>query len=73
MHAPMRVGAVLCCLGALCARASADEAAAEPYFLEGVRQYQSGDFHAAHDAFSQCLQLSATRTDCMTNVREASA
>ena len=37
------------------------------------REYESGNFQAAHDAFARCLQLSATRTDCMTNVREASA
>ena len=70
----MRVGAFLCSLGALWAASalaepSADEVAAEPYFLDGVREYESGNFQAAHDAFARCLQLSATRTDCMTNVR----
>ena len=51
--------------------ASCDEeskAASEPYFLLGIRAYTSGDLQQAHDAFTQCLELEATRTDCMTNL-----
>ena len=41
---------------------------AEKHFLEGFHAYQNGELQAAHDSFSTCLKLNATRTDCMTNL-----
>ena len=41
---------------------------AEEVFRDGVHFYEQGDYQAAHDAFSSCLQLSPTRLDCMTNL-----
>lgn len=41
---------------------------ANDYFLSGISAYQAGDLQKAHDHFSQCLELDAKRTDCMTNL-----
>ena len=41
---------------------------AEPYFLAGLQHYEVQDYDKAHDAFAKCLEITATRTDCMTNL-----
>ena len=51
----------------LAACAQAPDASEVP-FLQGVRFYQSGNHHAARDAFDECLRLRPERTDCMTNL-----
>ena len=36
--------------------------------MQGVTAYGNGQVQEAHDAFAKCLQLEATRLDCMTNL-----
>ena len=64
------VRSVVGVLALACALVWAQDAAdpAEPYFLAGVEHYEAQDYQQAHDAFSKCLEITATRTDCMTNL-----
>ena len=54
----------LCCF----ALVQSDDDPAEPYFLAGVQHHEAGNVQEAHDAYAKCLELTATRTDCMTNL-----
>lgn len=47
---------------------AAEEDPADAYLARGVEAYQAGALQDAHDAFTTCLHMSATRTDCMTNL-----
>ena len=54
-------------LSAACVRLSLSQDA-QTHFLEGVNAYTNGALQEAHDAFAKCLELQATRLDCMTNL-----
>jgi predicted TPR repeat methyltransferase len=54
--------------GVLVVLSQSSSDASQQQFLLGIQAYQSGALQHAHDAFSACLELQATRTDCMTNL-----
>lgn len=60
---------MLLILSALIGNSGAPTDPSHAYFVAGVTHYQNDEHQEAHDAFSRCLELNATRTDCMTNVR----